>query len=106
LKYDFFSDGKTPNQFQVKVNSNTLFDQVNIPLSTAFSSYNFNFFGTGSDTIQFGGRNDPDTLYLDNVVVDVAASTSVPEPFTIVGTLVGCTAAMRMRKKLTSVNKG
>jgi hypothetical protein len=37
---------------------------------------------------------------------NVSASTSVPEPFTIIGTLVGGTAAMRMRKKLKSVNKG
>jgi hypothetical protein len=37
---------------------------------------------------------------------NVSASTSVPEPFTIIGTLVGGTAAIRMRKKLKSVNKG
>jgi hypothetical protein len=33
------------------------------------------------------------------------ASTSVPEPFTIIGTLVGSTAAVRMRKKLKSADK-
>ncbi|WP_310429782.1 hypothetical protein [Chamaesiphon sp. VAR_48_metabat_135_sub] len=44
-------------------------------------------------------------MLLDNVVVDVAASTSVPETFTIIGTLVGGTAAMRMRKKLKSSSK-
>jgi hypothetical protein len=33
------------------------------------------------------------------------SATSVPEPFTIIGTVVGSTAAMRMRKKLKSVNK-
>ncbi len=32
-------------------------------------------------------------------------TTSVPEPFTIVGTLVGGTAALRMRKKLKSTAK-
>jgi hypothetical protein len=37
---------------------------------------------------------------------NVSATTSVPEPFTIIGTLVGGTAAMRMRKKLKAVNKG
>jgi hypothetical protein len=31
-----------------------------------------------------------------------AAATSVPEPFTIVGTLIGGTAALRMRRKLKS----
>ena len=33
------------------------------------------------------------------------SSTSVPEPFTIVGTLVGGATAFRMRKRLKSVNK-
>jgi hypothetical protein len=101
LSYDFFSDGGIPNQFQVQVNSTILFDQTNIP-AQAFTPYSFNFVGTGSDTIQFNERNDPSYLQLDNVVVDVAA---VPEPFTIVGSLVGGTAALRMRKKLKSSNK-
>jgi hypothetical protein len=34
-----------------------------------------------------------------------ASSTAVPEPFTIVGTLVGGSAALRMRKKLSDANK-
>jgi hypothetical protein len=34
-----------------------------------------------------------------------AAATSVPEPFTIIGSLIGGTAAVRMRKKLKSTNK-
>ncbi len=33
---------------------------------------------------------------------NLPASTSVPEPFTIIGTLVGGSAALRMRKKLKS----
>jgi hypothetical protein len=34
-----------------------------------------------------------------------APSTAVPEPFTIIGSLVGGTAALRMRKKLKSASK-
>jgi hypothetical protein len=34
-----------------------------------------------------------------------ATSTAVPEPFTIVGTLIGGTAALRTRKKLKSSGK-
>ena len=102
LSYDFFSDGSTPNQFQVQVNGTTLFDQLNMP-AAPFTNYSFNFTGTGSDKIQFGGRNDPTYQQLDNVIVDVAASTAVPEPFTIVGTLIGGTAAFRMRKKLKAI---
>ncbi|WP_373542583.1 PEP-CTERM sorting domain-containing protein [Chamaesiphon sp.] len=33
---------------------------------------------------------------------NLPASTAVPEPFTIIGTLIGGTAALRMRKKLKS----
>jgi hypothetical protein len=35
-----------------------------------------------------------------------AAPTSVPEPFTIIGSLIGGTAAFRMKKKLSDPNKG
>jgi hypothetical protein len=32
-------------------------------------------------------------------------ATAVPEPFTIIGTLIGGTAAVRMRKKLKATTK-
>ncbi len=43
---------------------------------------------------------------IDNIRTGVATATpttSVPEPFTIIGTLVGGTAAFRMRKKLKAI---
>jgi hypothetical protein len=40
-----------------------------------------------------------------SVLTGGAASTAVPEPFTIVGTLIGGTAALRMRKKLKATDK-
>lgn len=42
-------------------------------------------------------------IMLDSIVLDsinTPPSTDVPEPFTIIGTLVGGTAALRLRKKL------
>ena len=36
---------------------------------------------------------------------NIGTPQSVPEPFTIIGTLVGGTAAIRMRKKLKLANK-
>ena len=102
LSYDFLSQGGLPNRFQVQVNGTTLFDQVDMP-AQPFTNYSFNFIGTGSDTIQFGGQNDPNYQQLDNVIVDSSgAATAVPEPFTIIGTLIGGTAALRMRKKLNA----
>jgi hypothetical protein len=35
----------------------------------------------------------------------LSTPTAVPEPFTIIGTLIGGTAALRMRKKLKAINK-
>lgn len=39
------------------------------------------------------------------VVVNPSSSTAVPEPFTIVGTLIGATAAFRTRQRLKATNK-
>jgi hypothetical protein len=40
------------------------------------------------------------------IIVDIRSTAqSVPEPFTVIGTLVGGTAALRMRKKLKSTAK-
>jgi hypothetical protein len=51
---------------------------------------------------------DTSSLYLSNsnsfnsFSITPAATTSVPEPFTIIGSLIGGTAALRMRKKLAA----
>ncbi|WP_157260131.1 PEP-CTERM sorting domain-containing protein [Chamaesiphon minutus] len=69
------------------------------------------FFGiTSTKNIAFFSV-EPSFAYsklFDNLTFSTAsptAATSVPEPFTIIGTLVGGTAALRMRKKLKSAGK-
>jgi hypothetical protein len=68
------------------------------------------------DSVTFSSTtpvSDPNKLNdrfgIDNLTVATLAqlnsSTAVPEPFTIIGTLVGGTAAWRMRKKLKSTSK-
>ncbi|WP_295615250.1 PEP-CTERM sorting domain-containing protein [Chamaesiphon sp. GL140_3_metabinner_50] len=42
---------------------------------------------------------------LDNFRFGTASAVAVPEPFTIIGTLVGGTAVLRMRKKLKAAGK-
>ncbi len=70
---------------------------------------NRQFVGFTSDTaitsISFQANGGSTSL--DNFRFGTAAnvSTSVPEPFTVIGTLVGGTAALRMRKKLKSAQK-
>ncbi len=56
-------------------------------------------FNTGTS---FFGRTS--AYAVDILNVNNTTPTAVPEPFTIVGTLIGGTAALRMRKKL-GVNK-
>jgi hypothetical protein len=67
---------------------------------TTFSLASFNNFGT-AQSVRFGGTANQ--ILFDNVNFNpVNSSTQVPEPFTVIGTLVGGTAAFRMRKKLNS----
>jgi hypothetical protein len=49
--------------------------------------------------------NDNDILFTNLLGASTGAPTSVPEPFTIIGTIVGGTAALRMRKRLKVTNK-
>jgi hypothetical protein len=80
------------------------------------NSFNFSFAGFTSDTpissISFNGLGDSNSSFggttrLDNFRFGTvnASSTAVPEPFTVIGTLIGGTAALRMRKKLKSAGK-
>jgi hypothetical protein len=60
-------------------------------------------------SVTFGNTNSGiDYFGFDNLTVGTLnqVTTAVPEPFTIIGTLVGGSAAMRMRKKLKSRTKG
>ena len=51
--------------------------------------------GFAIDNVRFGAAGQ----------IVVPGSTAVPEPFTIVGTLIGATAAFRTRKRLKAINK-
>ena len=55
--------------------------------------------------IPWSGKDVNITVDSISYVSAELAPTSVPEPFTIVGTLIGGTAAFRMRKKLKAINK-
>jgi hypothetical protein len=60
----------------------------------------------GISKFSFIGGSPVGNTSIDNVVVSTATGAqAVPEPFTIIGTFVGGTAAVRMRKKLKNANK-
>jgi hypothetical protein len=59
--------------------------------------------GVTFDAIRVTAANSFATI--DNIQFGTATAQSVPEPFSIIGTLVGGTAAFRIRKKLADANK-
>jgi hypothetical protein len=70
-----------------------------------FNSVTFSLVSTATDKVN-------DRFGIDNLIVatsaqvkNFGATTAVPEPLTIVGTLLGGTVALRLRKKLKSSNK-
>ncbi len=72
--------GNTPNEFSVSWNGNTLFDQINIPSISGWTNLQFIVVATGSSTVlQFGERDDPWYLGLDDVsVTPIPAATFQP----------------------------
>ena len=68
-------DGKTPNEFNVSWNGNTLFDLVNLP-KLGWTNLQFIVTATGSSTVlQFGARDDLTYLALDDVSVTPIPAT-------------------------------
>jgi hypothetical protein len=62
-------DGETPNEFSVSWNGNTLTDLVNMP-QLGWTNLQFIVTATGPSTVlQFGARDDPTYLGLDDVNV-------------------------------------
>ena len=62
--------GNTPNEFSVSWNGNTLSDQVNMAATAGWTNLQFIVTATGGSTVlQFGERDDPWYLGLDDVSV-------------------------------------
>jgi hypothetical protein len=59
----------------------------------------------GNISYTTSGINDIFSGNFTSFNITPAAATSVPEPFTIIGSLIGGTAAVRMRKKLSNSSK-
>jgi hypothetical protein len=81
------NDGLTPNEFRVTWNGSVISDQVNLP-AFGYTERDFlNLLATSPTTpLEFGFRNDPGFLHLDDVAVN-----ATPEPTTLL--LLGTTMA-------------
>jgi hypothetical protein len=102
---DFTNGGSQPivNFTGTRADNSTVTQSLQLDALPGLQTLNFSGFtnlakvewnNTGSFSAQF-----------DNINVSAAGTTSVPEPFTIIGTLIGGTAAVRIRRKLKQAGK-
>ncbi|BBD63667.1 hypothetical protein NIES4072_26780 [Nostoc commune NIES-4072] len=90
------SQGAFPNQFQIFLNGDNIFNQVNID-PPDYTKYSFNFIGTAASTeLKFGVQNDPAHLFLDDVNV---IAIPVPEPLSLGGIVVAGVIGLWMKRK-------
>ena len=72
--------------------------------TTDYQTLNFDLTPFAGSTIRLAFREVDNQGFfntgIDNVIINSTASTAVPEPFTIIGTIIGGTAALRLKKKL------
>jgi hypothetical protein len=71
----YSANGTTPSDFNAYWDGQQLLSLTNPNTGGQWTEYIYAETGTGSDWIQFAGRNDPDLDALDNVSV-----TPTPEP--------------------------
>ncbi|WP_309744276.1 PEP-CTERM sorting domain-containing protein [Chamaesiphon sp. OTE_20_metabat_361] len=78
-------------------------------IAPTLASNRGDYFGISANGIKYATlveQGSGDYVFIDNFTSRSADNaTAVPEPFTIVGTLIGGTAALRMRKKIKDTNK-
>jgi hypothetical protein len=98
------SDGDFMNEFSASWNGSVIFDQKDIP-TQGYVQYSFTVQATSDTTvIQFGFRDDPGYLSLDDIGVKGAATAlAVPEPSSVllagIGGITVVSGAFRYRRR-------
>jgi hypothetical protein len=89
--------------------NNSVVESFSAPTDLNSSTNFYGFTGVTFDAIRItaGGIDGINVglAAIDNIQFGTATAQSVPEPFSTIGTLVGGTAAFRIRKKLADANK-
>jgi hypothetical protein len=97
---DFTGGGQqtTFNFTGTRADNSTITQSVTVDTLPGFQTFNFSSFTNLAKVEWNSGCSVPQ---FDNINVSVASTTTaVPEPFTIIGTIIGGTAAVRIRSKL------
>jgi len=101
FSFYYGTDGWTPDFFSASWDGTALVSQTNdfgdAGTSSPWTQYSFQVVGTGSDTIDFSARNDPQYDGLDDVVV--VASAPEPSSMILLGSLLVGAGMIRKRKK-------
>ena len=93
------------SNFEALLN-NTVVDSFTSATDTSNANNFYGFTGVTFDAIRISAGGSNQAAAIDNIQFNSAVtSTAVPEPFTIIGTLIGGTTALRMRKKLKAIAK-
>ena len=88
LSFWLHSPGDTPNEFLVSWNGSTLFDQTNVP-AVLWTNLQFLVQATGSSSaLEFGFRDDPTALGLDDISVMAVAASNIS--VTVQASVSGC----------------
>ena len=94
---------QTTSTFEA-LSNNAVVDTFSIATNPTSSNNFYGFTGVTFDAIRVTAAGGS-AAFIDNIQFGTATAQSVPEPFSIIGTLVGGTAALRIRKKLADANK-
>src|SRR5215469_11149603 len=80
VSFWFASVGDSPSDFSASWDGTPLLSLSNPNTGSNWTQFTFQVTGTGSDTLTFAGRDDPEWMALDNVSVTQNSGQSVPEP--------------------------
>jgi hypothetical protein len=83
LTFWTLNQGGTPNEFQAMWDNTVLEDDVNAPTDTAYQQHTYTVTGTGSDSVTFQFRQDPNYWRFDDVSLVPATSPSLFYYFTL-----------------------
>jgi hypothetical protein len=85
-----------------RADNSTITQSVTVDTLPGFQTFNFSSFTNLAKVEWNSGGSTPQ---FDNINVSAAATAAFPEPFTIIGTVIGGTVAVRMRRKLKQARK-